>query len=92
MSEYSLVFDDDSSIQFNTVDDALFHVDRQGLSGVVNLVENDENGVPTDTVVSSRSELNDRSQEEKDELENNVLASNEAPRADEEPAYEGGEE
>lgn len=86
MSEISIVFDDDSNIQFNSLDDALFHVDRQGLSGVVAIVENDEDGVPTDDAVYSREQLNERTQEEKDELADSLLSAND------QPADEGGEE
>jgi hypothetical protein len=91
MSEISIVFDDDSNIQFNSLDDALFHVDRQGLSGVVAVVENDDDGVPTDNVVYSRDQLNDREQEDKDALAEELLAAN-AQDAPSDDADEGGEE
>ena len=86
MSErVSLVYDDGSKIDFNNVDDLLFHVDTQGLAGVVEAVGNDEDGAPTDEVVLTRDELDDRTQEEKEEL---------ADRLTSQPtdADEGGEE
>lgn len=86
MSErVSLIFDDESKIDFNSLDDLYFHVDRQGLAGVVEVVEADEDGLPTDEVVLTRNELSDRSQEEKDELAEKLTATDDS-------VDEGGEE
>jgi len=88
MSErVSLIYDDGSKTDFNSLDDLYFHVDTQGLAGVVEVVGNDEDGAPTDEVVATREDLNDRSQEEKDELAARLTSTD-----DSDVALEGGEE
>lgn len=85
MSErVSLIYDDGSKTDFNTLDDLLFHVDTQGLAGVVEAVENDDNDELTDEVVLTRDELNDRTDEEKTQLAEKLTADN--------TPDEGGEE
>lgn len=89
MSErVSLVYDDGSKTDFDSVDDLYFHVDRQGLAGVVEVVATDEDGLPTDEVVITREQLSDRSQEEKDQLAEQLTATDD-PQPD---ADQGGEE
>ena len=93
MSErVSLIYDDGSKTDFNSLDDLLFHVDTQGLAGVVEAVSNDEDDSPTDEVVLTRDELNDRSDEEKDELRQKVVSVDDSVDADAVDADEGGEE
>ena len=88
MSErVSLIYDDGSKTDFNSLDDLYFHVDTQGVAGVVEVVENDEDGVPTDDVIATREDLSDRSQEEKDELAERLTSVD-----DSDVAPEGGEE
>lgn len=89
MSErVSLVYDDGSKTDFNTLDDLYFHVDRQGLAGVVEVLANDEDDATTDEVVLTRDDLSDRPQEDKDELAERLTATDDAqPDAD-----VGGEE
>jgi hypothetical protein len=89
MSErVSLIYDDGSKTDFDSVDDLYFHVDRQGLAGVVEVVATDEDGLPTDEVVATRDDLSDRPQEEKDALAEKLTATDD-PQPD---ADQGGEE
>lgn len=54
MSRVTLHFDDDTKIDFNDAGDALFHVTRQGSSGVVGLRDEDGKNVWTRQQIDAR--------------------------------------